>query len=286
MATGEEEESKTEQGSEYPGSKENTDMATIEQMRNIEKQIAGAFPLISEQEDIQTLHKDFEDADQVYQAKLADLFSRYSHIRRTRGDGNCFFRSYGFAILQACISDEKLLDQLTEKAKETRDKLIEFSYSAYTVEDFLETFMEILDVVRKTKSLDELMQVYNNQGYSDYLVVFLRLMVSCYLQVNQEFYSAFIEGHASMKEFCSQEVEPMAIESDHIHIIALTQHINTTVQVEYMDRGGDETKVNSHSFPDDGSTPRIYLLYRPGHYDVLYPRATPPPQEQGATGAT
>lgn len=64
----------------------------------------------------------------------------------------------------------------------------------------------------------------------------------------------------------------MAKESDHIHIIALTSVLETTVQVEYMDRGGDEEKVNYHRFPDDGTTPTIYLLYRPGHYDILYPR--------------
>ena len=62
----------------------------------------------------------------------------------------------------------------------------------------------------------------------------------------------------------------MAKESDHIHIIALTNSLNITVQVEYMDRGGEADKVNSHVFPDDGSTPLIYLLYRPGHYDILY----------------
>jgi len=274
MATGEGEELEPEGegGSECPVPTENMDQAIIEQVRNIEQQIAGAFPLISEQEDVEDLRKDFEDADQVYQAKLGDLFGRYSHIRRTRGDGNCFFRSYGFAILEACLNDVDLLEKLSLKAKETKDKLIELGYSSYTVEDFLETFLEILEVVRKGKNMKELMEVYNNQGYSDYLVVFLRLMVSCYLQTNEEFYSAFIEGHASMKEFCSQEVEPMGIESDHIHIIALTSAINTTVQVEYMDRGGNETKVNSHRFPDDGSAPSIYLLYRPGHYDVLYPR--------------
>lgn len=252
---------------------ENVDMAIIEQVRDIERQIANAFPLVSDKEDIQGLLKDFEDADQVFQAKLRDLFSRYTHIRRTRGDGNCFFRSYGFGILQACLTDLQLLEKLKEKAIQTKDKLVELSYSAYTVEDFLDTFLEILDVVKKEQKLEDLIQIYNDQGYSDYLVVFLRLMVSCYLQTNEEFYSAFIEGHSSMKEFCSQEVEPMAIESDHIHIIALTSAIGTTVQVEYMDRGGDENKVNFHRFPDDGSNPSIYLLYRPGHYDILYPRA-------------
>lgn len=63
----------------------------------------------------------------------------------------------------------------------------------------------------------------------------------------------------------------MAKESDHIHIIALTNALNMTVCVEYMDRGGDGNKVNSHNFPDDGSEPLIRMLYRPGHYDILYP---------------
>ena len=66
----------------------------------------------------------------------------------------------------------------------------------------------------------------------------------------------------------------MAKESDHIHIIALSNVLKTTVQIEYMDRGGDEHKVNHHCFPDDGSKPSIYLLYRPGHYDILYPKHT------------
>lgn len=253
---------------------ENVDVAIIEQVRDIEKEIASSFPLVNAQENIDVLKRDYADADDVYQTKLNDLFARYSHVRRTRGDGNCFYRSYGFKILEACLNDLKLLEKIHEKAVSTKDDLIKLGYSAYTVEDFLETFLEILGVVKKGQNLDDLVQVYNDQGYSDYLVVFLRLMVSCYLQLNEDFYCAFIEGHTSMKEFCSQQVEPMAIESDHIHIIALTNAINITVQVEYMDRGGDERKVNSHRFPDDGSTPTIYLLYRPGHYDILYPRVS------------
>lgn len=65
-----------------------------------------------------------------------------------------------------------------------------------------------------------------------------------------------------------QEVEPMSKESDHIHIIALAQVLNVCIQVEYMDRGEGGT-VNHHIFPEDGE-PKIFLLYRPGHYDILY----------------
>lgn len=69
--------------------------------------------------------------------------------------------------------------------------------------------------------------------------------------------------------FCAQEVDPMYRESDHIHISALTAALGVSVRVEYMDRGNGE-EVNHHDFPE-GSPPFMHLLYRPGHYDILYP---------------
>ena len=60
-------------------------------------------------------------------------------------------------------------------------------------------------------------------------------------------------------------------ESDHIHITALTSALSVNVRVQYMDRG-EGGKVNYHDFPDTNGKdqPYIHLLYRPGHYDILY----------------
>ena len=57
-------------------------------------------------------------------------------------------------------------------------------------------------------------------------------------------------------------------EADHIHITSLTNALGVCVTVCYMDRT-DGGHVNDHKFPEDG-TPQVNLLYRPGHYDVLY----------------
>ena len=57
-------------------------------------------------------------------------------------------------------------------------------------------------------------------------------------------------------------------ESDHIHIIAMCTALGTGVRVRYMDRGTG-TEVTAHDFPE-GCIPAIHLLYRPGHYDILY----------------
>lgn len=67
----------------------------------------------------------------------------------------------------------------------------------------------------------------------------------------------------------------MGRESDHIHIVALTKALKVPVCVEYMDREGHS--CNSFNFnPNDevdSATvkPDLTLLYRPGHYDILYP---------------
>ena len=60
----------------------------------------------------------------------------------------------------------------------------------------------------------------------------------------------------------------MGKESDHIHITALTNATGVPVRVQYMDRGGGK-EINAHDFPE-GSHPHVHLLYRPGHYDILY----------------
>ena len=58
-------------------------------------------------------------------------------------------------------------------------------------------------------------------------------------------------------------------ESDHIHITALTNALNVPVGIVYLDRGNQD-QVTVHSFPEEGQTPNITILYRPGHYDIIY----------------
>ena len=72
--------------------------------------------------------------------------------------------------------------------------------------------------------------------------------------------------------FCSLEVEPMYHESDHIHVIAITKQAGIKVRIQYLDRGSD-TEATAHDFPEEtADNADVHLLYRPGHYDILYPK--------------
>lgn len=68
---------------------------------------------------------------------------------------------------------EKFRD-LVQKAK---DKLVKQGFPELTLEDFHDTFMEVIDRVAPSENneenLEELHKLFNEQGYSDYIVVFL-----------------------------------------------------------------------------------------------------------------
>jgi len=249
----------------------NQDELILAQQRQIQQEISDSIPLVSELDLISSLNVEYR-SDPVYLGKIGDLSSKYKHIRRTRPDGNCFFRAFTYAYIETLLSNRDDFDAFYKLAEGSKDMLVDLGFPKFTVEDFYDTFMEVLKRISELKDIDEAKKemhtLFNEQGYSDYMVVYLRLLTSGQLQKEEAFFTCFIEGDRSVADFCHQEVEPMYKESDHIHIIAACSVLKTGVKVIYMDRGvGD--KVTEHDLPE-GTTPLVHLLYRPGHYDILY----------------
>ncbi|XP_075151587.1 ubiquitin thioesterase otubain-like isoform X1 [Haematobia irritans] len=252
----------------------NRDELILQQQRDIEKEISDSIPLVSEKLPVSCLNAEYL-GDAIFTSKIGDLSAKYSYMRRTRPDGNCFFRAFAYAYLEHLISNKEDYEQFRQLGESSKNKLVQLGFPSFTLEDFHETFMEVVKRVDPSTSTPDLLSeqlhtVFNDQGYSDYVVVYLRLLTSGKLQEEADFYQNFIEGNFTIEEFRHQEVEPMYKESDHIHIIALCSAIGVGVRVEYMDRGEGGT-VKAHDFPE-GQTPKVYLIYRPGHYDILYPK--------------
>lgn len=251
----------------------NQDELILQQQRRIEKEICDAIPLVSGLTTMAALDTEYLD-DTVYLSKLADISKRYKAMRRTRPDGNCFFRAFAYAYMEYLVYHPEEYDAFRTLVHQSKEKLIELGFPKFTLEDFYESFLELVQNVAPSegdleKVLWRLHDSFNEQGLSDYVVVYLRLITSGQLQECSHFYADFIEGSSTMEEFRRQEVEPMYKESDHIHIIALSSALNVGVRVEYMDRS--EGASRAHDFPED-VVPKVFLLYRPGHYDILYPQ--------------
>ena len=45
--------------------------------------------------------------------------------------------------------------------------------------------------------------------------------------------------------------------------------MDVIVRIVYLDRSVKDD-ISTHDFPEESDTPAIHLLYRPGHYDLLY----------------
>lgn len=69
-------------------------------------QIWESTSLISEKEELGSLEAEYI-TDEVYQAKVKDLLRKYDHIRRTRPDGNCFYRAFAFAYFERLLSNQR-----------------------------------------------------------------------------------------------------------------------------------------------------------------------------------
>ncbi|CAH9087981.1 unnamed protein product [Cuscuta epithymum] len=112
--------------------------------------------------------------------------------------------------------------------------------------------------------------------------MFFRFVTSGEIKKRSEFFEPFILGlsNTSVEQFCKSSVEPMGEESDHVHIIALSDALGVPIRVVHLDRSSSSLSGGENSSNIDESTKKavapeahsvlLTLLYRPGHYDILY----------------
>lgn len=101
-------------------------------------QISDTIPLVSEKVAVSCLTEEYL-GDVVFIEKIQDLAGKYSHMRRTRPDGNCFFRAFAYAYMETLISNKDDYEQFRQLAEKSKDKLISLGFPKFTLEDFHET---------------------------------------------------------------------------------------------------------------------------------------------------
>mmetsp|Transcript_43927 Transcript_43927/g.99243 ORF Transcript_43927/g.99243 Transcript_43927/m.99243 type:complete len:260 (-) Transcript_43927:41-820(-) len=210
-------------------------------------------------------------ADNVgFLPKVESLGRRFGAMRRTRPDGSCFYRAYIFGIFEQLLGQKERHAAFSARAKAALDYCVEVGYEKVAIEEFYEEFASCLERLAvegaSVATLEAILE--ENDGY---LVCWARCLTSAYLKHHAEEYGAFLTSHSSIQQFCAQEVDPMATEADHLQIVALSSYFGVPVCVVYLDRSEGEVAAE-HLFQEgSGPFPPVHLLYRPGHYDVIYP---------------
>ncbi len=76
-----------------------------------------------------------------------------------------------------------------------------------------------------------------------------------------------------MEFFCQTEVEQIDKEADQIQIMALLNYLGVGIKIIYLDGNVKSKEAYTVVLPENTKPEDIVgtLLYRPGHYDILYP---------------
>lgn len=123
---------------------------------------------------------------------------------------------------------------------------------------------------------------------SDYCTWYLRLITATYMKQDPDRFLPFILSITSnsddnsdmtmicdIHQFCSKYIEPMGQECEHVQVLALAEAFQIHVTVVYLDghqsqSNNDDGNLHHHQFGPEKSPIQLTLLYRPGHYDILY----------------
>ncbi|CAH0473747.1 unnamed protein product [Peronospora belbahrii] len=259
-------------------------------------------PLLSDRMAVLCLKAEYIGNDNInFMHGIESLNARYEAMRRVRGDGNCFFRGFIFALCERLLPsvagknedcNATLRHRIQFKIQQSKNELIAIGYSDVAIDAFWETFVDYLAAM-ETRSYAELVRDFQTEGgESEYLVWYMRLLTAGYMKKRAERFQPFIDGlypGQTVAQFCAAEVEPMGKECDQPQIAALTEALQVGVQIEYLDgSAGPGEKLQSYvcsptiDVANEHDVEIITLLYRPGHYDILYPRDSEQDKEDAA----
>lgn len=238
-------------------------------------------PLLGDRTTITAITEQYAKADPVYVDKTIALPQTYSHYRPVKGDGNCGWRAIGFCYFELLIQQgsKELVDGEHLRLTQLNNYLVNSgNYDPDLFVDFVEDTFELLkqisDNIHDPDTAMAVLTTKFNDASSMSILFHLRLLAGAWLRGNRDQYAAWCE--ADPETYAQTVIEPAQREIEELGIVLLVEvllkPVGFTLEIAYLDRS-QGSQVNTHRFPDGDPTNLggfIHLLYRPGHYDILY----------------
>ncbi|KAK3217291.1 hypothetical protein GRF29_1g2599657 [Pseudopithomyces chartarum] len=250
-------------------------------------------PLVGERQSSSAIATEYANADPIFRVKTAALPAKYAFFRTCRGDGHCGWRAIAFGYFEALlhvadvtkfeVEEARLssVNNLLNLAGHSEDLYIDFADEAY------ELLRKLAGSLQVGNGAGLLLEAFNDYSVSMAIITYVKLLASAWIQSRADEYQNYIP--TDLKSYCSQNIEAANCEIDDVGVAALSNVLlkpaGIGLEILYLDRSiGDEANVHELSSPANfnGLLPMIRLLYRPGHYDILYKAEDLPPPPQQA----
>lgn len=213
--------------------------------------------------------------DERQQCKIFELCEEFGGWRRCKGDGNCFYRASGFALIEAalCGGDPQSLQPLTDSFQ---------AAAGGDATDLVALLYGLTD--QDSESAIELWysSLLCNADLDSQLVRSVRRVCADWLEANRhrKFSGKSIGDYVKvahdreLDDFIREEVLADGHEAEQIVIHAATQALGSKLEIIQVYR--DERPAQRYVMPDEAGRVTATLLFRPGqpgHYDIFYRRA-------------
>ena len=253
--------------------KKSEDDLILDYENNIRKEIELTTPLISDELPISKLTEEYK-SNEEYLKSIENISKKYKTYRKVRRDGNCFYRSFIYLLFEhICIKNDKILfEKIKQKIIDSKILTEKNGYEWSVVQDFYDIFLkEFCECFNSLSSgiipRDYIDKIFSDNEKGNYLIYFIRFCLAAYLKENKDNYKSYIEE--DFDEWIRKEVEAIDHEADQIQIMACVNYFDIGIKIEYLNKFKNEIVKLPENKPDDEFF--IYLLFSPGHYDILYP---------------
>ncbi|KXT00572.1 hypothetical protein AC578_5219 [Pseudocercospora eumusae] len=252
-------------------------------------------PLVGQRQPSTAITTEYASADPVYQAKTQTLPQKYSYYRAVRGDGKCGWRAVAFGYFEALIhhGDGNRFGMEEARLRSLGNVVLQAGFSQMVFEDFADTTYELLRelAIALNENQDAvalLLERFNEDVVQDYIVSHLRTLTAAWMTTREADYAPWLLGQ-TVDQYCKDQILPVAAEIEHVGLSALKDAFLApaaiSLEVLYLDRSeGDQVTMHRFDPVTNGgyTLGTVRLLYRPGHYDLLYkpedlPAPPPPP---------
>eukprot|EP00984_Skeletonema_dohrnii_P035025 scaffold34598_cov85-Skeletonema_dohrnii-CCMP3373.AAC.1 len=255
------------------------DKLTQAQLTAIENEIKSSQPLTSQLLPISALLHQYSTTAANEQQQSAGfiqsaqfLSTKYTSLRRVRGDGNCYYRAFLYSLCEHLLLRNSNNNETGGSKEFSRIKttivnslkwVCQFGYEEMTIDMFHEELVDLFDFIdvsaadnndksastaagatkdesNRNNAQQQLHSKLNEENStSDYCTWYLRVLTAAQMKSNPDRFLPFLLADETnmmmdIPTFCSREVEPMGKECGMVTVAALAECLGVKVVIEYI----------------------------------------------------
>ncbi|KAJ5655042.1 Ovarian tumorotubain [Penicillium lividum] len=237
-------------------------------------------PLVSTKQLSHKVALDYANADPTLATTTSVLAVTYPKNRIIKDDGNCGWRAVAFGYFETlfALRDPTRLQRELVRIKSLSLLLDQVGQPENLYASFVDAtvgiFEQTLAAIQNGEQ-DEtfLVNAFNEEYNSNAVLTHFRLLTGAWMKLNPCRYHAFLS--LPLDQYCATRIENVRTEIDEAGLQALVDVViegaGFVVEIFYLNRGEDNAVTPDQLSPNSYSGVTIHLLYRSGHYDLLYP---------------